>query len=162
MTGTTLPQPAARRTPWSHYPIWLLIAMGLVFAVNARFVYVAVTTFPGTPTSDDFDSSNNYNSVLSAVERQNALGWQVRANDTGPAPAIQLNDRTGQPLAGAALQAVARRPLGNDADQTLTFESPAPGRFVLTTALARGQWDLMLHITNGDQTMRVTRRVVVR
>ena len=162
MTDTTMPPPPARRTAWSHYPIWLLIAMGMVFAVNARFVYVAVTTFPGTPTADDFDSSNNYNSVLSAVERQNALGWQVRATDTGAAPAIQLNGRDGRPLADATLQAVARRPLGNDADQTVAFDSPAPGRFVLATPLARGQWDLMLRISAGGQNMRVTRRVLVR
>lgn len=161
MSETTMNPRRRRIGGWSHFPIWLCIAMGLVFAVNARFIYVAVTTFPGTPTMDDFDTSNEYNKVLSAVDRQNALGWHVRANDTA-APAILLTDKQGQPLTGATVEAVARRPLGNDADVPAKLTQTAPGRYELTPGLRAGQWDLLLHISADGHDMRVTRRVIVR
>ncbi len=162
MSETTMNPRRRRIGGWSHFPIWLTIAMGLVFAVNARFIYVAVTTFPGTPTMDDFDTSNDYNKVLSAVDRQNALGWQVRASDATGAPAITLTGKQGQPLAGASIEAIARRPLGNDADVSVTLAQTTPGRFELATGLRTGQWDLLLHISADGHEMRVTRRVIVR
>ena len=51
MSETTMNPRRRRIGGWSHFPIWLTIAMGLVFAVNARFIYVAVTTFPSTRPS---------------------------------------------------------------------------------------------------------------
>lgn len=162
MSNSTLHAAARRRGGWARFPVWLLIAMGLVIAVNARFVTLALDTFPGVPAGDDFDTSNAYNRVLSAVDRQNALGWQVRVNDDGAAPLLLLTDRQGQPLAGAQVRATARRPLGADRDTTVAASETAPGRYAVAGTLAQGQWDLLLTIRRGEDEVRITRRVLVR
>ena len=163
MTDTTLDARQRRQSSaWNRFPVWLIIAMGLVVAVNARFIAVAYNTFPGTPTADDFDTSNDYNRVLAAVDRQNALGWRVRANDAGATPVIALADRQGQPLAGATVRANARRPLGNEADVPVVLNEVSPGQFALDTPLRAGQWDLLLRISADGHEMRVTRRVLAR
>lgn len=146
-----------RTTAWSRFPLWLGLAMGLVFAVNIWFIQLAVTTFPGAASRDDFDTSNGYNRILANVDRQNALGWQVRADGT----TVALTDKQGAPLAGAAMSANARRPLGDEADIPVTFSQSAPGRFTLATTLRPGQWDLLLDVSKDGHTMRVTRRVLV-
>jgi nitrogen fixation protein FixH len=151
-----------RRWGWNMFPVWLVIAMGTVMAVNARFVTIAFTTFPGIATADDFDTSNDYNRILSGVERQNALGWRVRADESAAVLTIVLADRQGRPLPAATVQAVARRPLGDDPDMPVMLTETSSGRFVLGTALRGGQWDLLLHISAEGQEMRVARRVLVR
>ncbi len=167
MSGTTIGKPVSRqggprRSGWNLFPVWLFIAMGLVVAVNARFITLAVTTFPGAAVLDDFDTSNDYNRILSGVDRQNALGWRVKADNAGDLPAIVLTGRDGQPLPAAAVQGMARHPIGNEPDVAVTLNQTGAGRFTLATPLHQGQWDLLLQIKADGHDMRVTRRVLVR
>ena len=157
------PQQPHVRTAWSRFPYWMLLAMGLVMAVNARFVTLAITTFPGAASLDDFDTSNQYNTIMSRVDQQNALGWKVRAEaGEAAAPAILIAGPDGRPLGGATVQAVARRPLGDDPDTNVALTEVAPGRYVVAVPLRQGQWDLLLHVSAGGHNMRVTRRVLFR
>lgn len=162
MSGTTAMQPPKTRTAWSRFPVWLIVAMGFVFVVNARFIMVAFQTFPGAASSADFDTSNSYNRILSSVESQNALGWHVRADTAGAMPVIVLSGKDGAPMTTATVEGMARRPVDNEPDVAVTFTQTGPGHFILATPLRQGQWDLLLRIAQGEQQMRVTRRVLVR
>ena len=148
---------------WRSFPRYMIAAMLFVVAVNVRFVWIAVSTFPGAASSDDFDTSNNYNSILSAVAVQNALGWSERAGNQGRAPLVDITGRDQKPLAGAQVTAVAERPVGVFKPVAMTFSEASPGHYIGTQALPMpGQWDIKLRIAQGGHTARVTRRIVVK
>ena len=148
---------------WRHFPRYMMLAMGLVFAVNIRFIVLAVATFPGAASQDDFDSSNRYNQVLAAVATQNALGWHEQVGAEGAVPVVDLAGADHAPLAGASLFATAVRPLGTAPAVTLQFSQTRPGHFVAAAPLpAVGQWDVQLRIVQAPHEARVTRRVIVK
>jgi nitrogen fixation protein FixH len=156
-------QTLARTTTWKHFPRAMLAIMALVIAVNVRFIVLAVVTFPGQATNDDFDTSNRYNAVLEADARQSALGWTEHATVQGRLVTLDLSGLAQAPLAGAAITATADRPLGTDAAMPVDFHETSPGHFVSTVAWAHpGQWNLNLRITHGGNKARVTRRIVVQ
>jgi nitrogen fixation protein FixH len=148
---------------WRQFPRYMILIMAFVVAVNARFIYVAIDTFPGAASSDDFDMSNRYNAVLAAVAAQNALGWSEHAGAEGATATVDLIGPDHRALAGATVTAQADRPIGTAAPLDVAFREAAPGHFVATDALpAAGQWDLRLRIAAGGHQVRVTRRIVVK
>lgn len=159
------------RSAWRFFPLGIAGAISLVIAVNAGMIWRSVATFPGAALNDHFGggdddsfaTSNEYNRILAAVDRQNALGWSVTAAAEAARPVLQLTDRRGQPLLGARVEATALRPLGAADATHLSFRAAEPGRYVADAPLAQpGQWDLMLRVTHNGGELRVTRRVLVR
>jgi len=155
MTTTTADQ-------WRNFPRYMMLAMALVMGVNARFIYKAVTTFPGAATSDDFDTSNAYDSVLAAKARQDALGWTEQVSAKGLVPVLALTGPGGAVLRGAVVTAQVARPIGTDPAIALGF-TQQDNSYVAGGALpASGQWDLMLDVKQGGHEVKVTRRVVIK
>ncbi len=147
---------------WRQFPRYMILAMAFVVAVNARFIYVAIETFPGAATNDDFDTSNRYNEVMAAVATQNALGWSERARTQGSTAVVDLAGPDHKPLTGAVVTAQAERPIGTDAPVQVAFREASPGHYVAIGVLpAPGQWDLRLRISADGHQARVTRRVIV-
>jgi nitrogen fixation protein FixH len=149
---------------WRFFPWWVAGCMSVVIAVNAYMAWSALHTFPGQAGRDGFDLSNRYDSVIARVQQQAALGWTVRAlaDETGH-PVLALTDATGAPLAGAAVDATAERPLGDPLTTHLAFQEAAPGRYAADETLpAKGQWDVMLTVTAQGRDVTTTRRIVVR
>jgi nitrogen fixation protein FixH len=154
---------ATRNESWKNFPRYMIAAMLVVIAVNVRFIYIAVSTFPGAASSDDFDTSNRYDSILNAVAAQDKLGWTSVADTAGAVPFIGLTGADRQPLTGALINAEAERPLGNDPALQLAFSETAPGHYTAASALPlHGQWDLKLRITQSGHSVRVTRRIVIK
>lgn len=153
---------ATTAVAWRNFPRYMIAAMAVVVAVNARFIYLAIHTFPGAATTNDFDTSNSYNSILAAAEAQARLGWREDAAAPAGVPLVTLSAH-GAALKGAVLTGMAERPLGATAPVTLHFTEAADGSFTADHALPRkGQWDLRLRIVADGQEARVTRRVVVK
>lgn len=149
-----------RHFGWEFFPFYLIAAMLLVVAVNTKFIYAALSTFPGEAGSNDFDLSNRYNAVLDLAAQQAAMGWHIDAQAAAGQVVVHLKTKNTIALADATLTATAMRPLGADHAQTLQFRQTAPGVYAAPIILAAGQWDVMLHITHGDQTMRITKRII--
>jgi nitrogen fixation protein FixH len=148
---------------WKHFPRYMIAAMLVVIAVNVRFIYIAVSTFPGAASTDDFDTSNRYDAILKAVAAQDALGWTEAARAQALTAVIDLTGPDHKPLTRAALTANAERPLGSDSLTALAFIEAAPGHYVATSALPMpGQWDLKLTVAASGHTVHVTRRIVAR
>lgn len=146
---------------WRNFPRYMLAAMGFVVLVNARFIYMAVTTFPGAAATDEFDTSNHYDAVLAAKSRQDALGWSEAVSATDRHPVITLRGPSGALLAGGRITAEAERPIGTDAPIALHFHE-AGGLYQADEALpAAGQWDLRLNVAQGGHGVKVTRRIVL-
>jgi len=150
-------------TMWRWFPVGLIAAMGIVVGVNGYMVYDAYHTFPGAAGSDGFDLSNEYDRVLATARQQAALGWQIEAEVAEARyPVLRLTDRTGAPLATAAIDAQAERPVGPADTTRLTFQPRGDGRFRADTSLYSGQWDVMLTVRANGQRYTATRRVVVK
>jgi nitrogen fixation protein FixH len=147
---------------WKHFPRYMIMAMLFVAVVNARFIMIAVATFPGAASNDDFDTSNRYNAVIEQAARQNALGWTERASLQGTLAALDLSGPDNKPLTGAVIVASAARPLGTDPAINLIFHEFPAGHYLADMPLpAKGQYDLGLRISLGGHNVRVTRRVLV-
>ena len=71
-------------------------------------VYAAVEGFPGVAGQDGFDLSKRYDKVMAVAAKQAALAWQVDATlDDARRPVLHVTDKTGAPLSGASVQAMA-------------------------------------------------------
>lgn len=161
--SATSPTRPATRSAWRFFPWAICGALGTVVAVNAAMITTAVTSFPGKLGRNGFDLSNQYNTVIAAQERNEALGWQMDAA-WGPAGiTVTLKDRAGAALEGARVTAELRRPLGPPHDQALSLQSTSPGTYAAATPdhLA-GQWDLMLVAQRGQDRFTATRRLSPR
>lgn len=156
--------PGPRRgSAWQWFPWALAASMGVVFAVNITMVAFALHTFPGQAGSDGFDLSNHYDQVLAKVQREAALGWDLRlmAGDAGR-PVLVVTDRSGAPLRDAQIQATAERVLGPPETTHLVFRDAGLGRYVADAALTMpGQWELQLSASAQGHTIAATRRIVV-
>lgn len=151
------------RSLWRFFPHILGLAMGLVFAVNFYFIYVAMNSFPGAAGADGFDLSNRYDRVLQTAAEQTALGWHVQAEtDAARRPVLHLLDRAGQTLANVTVQAHAVRPLGPEEPINLEFNPAGAGIWQSNTTLFSGQWDLFLTVHAGSRQYSTTQRLVVR
>jgi nitrogen fixation protein FixH len=147
---------------WKNFPRYVMLAMSLVVTVNARFIYIAVQTFPGAATNDDFDTSNRYDAILRLAQAQDALRWTENVQVQSGAPVMDLSGPDRHALHGAHVTAQARRPLGPNMQTPLAFNEATPGHYVAGTTLPLpGQWDVMLNIDQGGHTVHVTRRVLV-
>jgi nitrogen fixation protein FixH len=156
--------PRPGRSLWRLFPLAVVVAMGVVVAVNGGLVYAALHSFPGKTGDEGFALSNHYDAVLDEAQREAALGWtlQARADDVGH-PVVTLTERDGSPLRGATVTASAERPLGAQQTRRLVFRESAAGRYVGDVALApAGQWDRTGSASTGVHDMAVTRRVIVR
>ncbi|HQT78230.1 MAG TPA: FixH family protein [Rhodopila sp.] len=154
---------STQNSAWRWFPHGLAGAMAIAFAVNGYMVYDAVTTFPGAAGTDGFDLSNHYDRVLSAKQRQAALGWMVDAKvGADHFPVLHLTDRNGVPLVPAAIEAQAERPVGPKSTTALSFKPHGNGLYQAETSLFSGQWDIMLTIRSDGRLYSTTRRVVVR
>jgi nitrogen fixation protein FixH len=150
-------------TVWRWFPVGMIGAMGIVFAVNGVMVYDALHSFPGAAGSDGFDLSNRYDRVLATAQQQAALGWQIEADVTAAhQPSLLLADRNGAPLAATAIDASAERPIGPPDTTVLTFGPIGNGRYQAETTLFSGQWDIMLTVHEGGRLYSTTRRVIVK
>jgi nitrogen fixation protein FixH len=150
-------------TVWRWFPVGLIAAMGVVFAVNGYMVYDALSTFPGAAGQDGFDLSNDYKRILATAQQQAALGWQIEAEVTDTRfPVLRLTDRNGAPLPAVAIDAQAERPVGPPETTALSFQPVGRGRFQATTSLFSGQWDVMLTVRAEGRLYGATRRIVVK
>jgi nitrogen fixation protein FixH len=153
---------AGSRSVWRFFPLAVIAWLGFVALVNTAMSISALRTFPGTASTSAFDTSNDYNAVLDVAARQNALGWDLQVIQEQGRVVVRLDDRTGSPVGGLVLKAVASRPLGPEQATPLDFAFDGR-RHVATQALpAAGQWDVVIIGTGGPVEYRATRRVTVQ
>jgi nitrogen fixation protein FixH len=165
MNRTEMPDRSAGagRSGWRLFPWFVAAAMLGVIVVNGGLVYTALHSFPGNAGGDGFDLSNSYNRVLNTAERQAALGWVLTVEQTDARHVtLLLADRAGAPLTNARIAAHAVRPLGPRDTTALEFRLVGPGRYAAEAVLPRGQWDVLLKVSQGTDALMSERRLVVK
>jgi nitrogen fixation protein FixH len=159
----------ARRSRW--IPWGFVGFFAVVAAVQAVLVYFAIESFSGLATDSPYERGLEYNKTLAVKAAETALGWQVETRFVeGASPAtgragkleLELRDRDGKPITGAAIAATLRRPLGAEVTLELALRSAAPGLYRAAAELPlAGQWDVDLDIDAPAGEAHFTHRIFV-
>ena len=157
--------PQAMRNPWILGGLGLI---GMFFAFNAVFIYLAITTNPGLVTEDYYDKGRDYEeNVVKIITAQNALKWKTKL---ATPEQIIINrpdifhfsavDARGIPIMDADVSVVAYRPSDADADFKIILNQVAPGQYQARIAfLLPGIWDLNFTVKDGENTFNMSRRI---
>ncbi|MGD1880598.1 MAG: FixH family protein [Kiloniellaceae bacterium] len=142
-------QKKVREIRGKHVLLAMIGMFGIIIAVNAVFVVLALDTFTGLTTENPYKEGLAYNKVLAARDAQRDLGWQgtVRTDTAGGEDSItvMLSDKAGDPLGGLELAGTLRRPIHAGEDQPLNWQEASPGHYRAVVALPeRGNWDLVV------------------
>ena len=152
---------ALSQSNWRIFPWVIAGGLGVVVAVNITLAVLATRSFPGNVGSDGFTLSNRYNEVIQTARHGESLGWKINTDLLDGRPRIVPVNRAGATLAGALVQVVAHRPLGDETPVEFTLRGDEGGTHVATTALpAPGQWDLTVTVTANGESVTSTHRVV--
>lgn len=130
-----------------HVLASLLLFFAAIIAINVAFAVAAVRTFPGEDERRSYTQGLHYNDVLAERRAQAETGWRAYSalsENAGRAQLIvDLRDRDGRPIEGAALSGVLRWPPSESGDRALTFARQNDGRYVAQIGnLNAGRWDL--------------------
>jgi nitrogen fixation protein FixH len=147
-----------RFTGWHMFAI-LVAFFGTVITVNFVMAWYATHTFGGTVVDNSYVASQKFNRWLAEARAQDKLGWTKHvALDANRHVTISAA-ADGQPLAGLSGSAVARHPLGREADIPLRFVPAGPGKLRSTSVLPAGRWLVHLTLHSGANEARLIESV---
>lgn len=132
-------------TGW-HMTTILVVFFAIVMAVNFYMARMALGTFGGTVVDNSYVASQNYNRWLAQGDKQERLGWTVKAGlttDRFVVIDVQKDDRS---LRAATAVGDALHPLGRAVDMPLAFKATPDGKLKSTTALPVGRWNVQISL----------------
>lgn len=134
-----------------HMLIGIVTFFGIVFAVNAYMITVALSTHTGVVANEPYRKGLKYNERIAAGVRQDALEWtdDIAFADGGKTLVFTLADKTKTPVTGLRVEAVLGRPATVREDEKLTLVETGPGHYEAKTALSgEGNFDAFIEITD--------------
>ncbi len=136
----------------------------LIFAVNGAFLYLALSSHPGTTARDAYREGLEYNRLLERAERQRALGWRARILEESGTVRLRLLDAAGAAVTGLAGTVHAGRPATDSEDRILPAMETAPGVYrVEGPPFAPGRWTIVFEMRTGDgRRFRAENDITVR
>jgi nitrogen fixation protein FixH len=138
-----------------HMAIILVTFFGIVMAVNFTMARYASSTFGGLVVDNSYVASQKFNGWLEKARREKALGWSA---DVARRPDLRLDVTlaTGQGLLqGAHLTALARHPLGQMPERSMTFRDLGDGHYESREALPAGRWIVHLKADAQGRTLNL-------
>jgi nitrogen fixation protein FixH len=125
----------------------LLAFFGVVAAVNALMMTLAIGTMPGLDARNGYDPSQRYNAEIAASRAQAARGWRQDASvilsDGAAVVALTLTDSEDRPVTGLEIAAELAHPATRGLDRASRMIEIAPGRYTARVADVRpGLWTL--------------------
>lgn len=160
----TAPQPRRERklTGW-HVVAMLGGFFGVIFVVNGIFLFEALATHSGGVESDPYRTGLHYNARIAEDQRQQALGWTENVKVGFDSVAVTLQDRSGAPVTGLAVEAVLGRPSTARMDKTLKLQETAPGIYrAPLSSVDEGAWIIDVEASKaagGDPVYRSRNRI---
>lgn len=154
--------------PRDEWIPWLFVAgMALVVLVNGIMVYIAVSSFTGLQTEDNYKRGLNYNEVLASERAEAGLGWTVEIGfaETGGRARLSVRaaDRDGNPLNDAGVSVRLIRPVQAGHDMDVKLAAAGEGLYAAEIELPlRGQWDILARIRHPSGNYSTAKRIVAR
>ncbi|WP_339745473.1 FixH family protein [uncultured Maricaulis sp.] len=137
-----------------HVLVMILMFFGVTIGVNATFITLALTTFPGEDVPHSYVQGINYNDTIERRRAQAELGWTARFNAADDALLLEVLDAEGTPVSGLALTGSMVHP-DSMQDCPLTFAADRPGIYRASLDCdASGRWRVRA-INDGDAPFEV-------
>jgi nitrogen fixation protein FixH len=140
-----------RRFTGRHLAMILVAFFVVVIGVNLLMARFATSTFGGVVVKNSYVASQNFNRWLEAARAQEQLGWSARASRRTDGRVHIAVTGAGP---GVSVAALARHPLGREADRALTFVREGEGGFMSREKLPPGRWTVRLELRDGDKVWR--------
>jgi nitrogen fixation protein FixH len=147
--------------------ICLLAFFGLIAAMNAVLVRLAVSTFGGVETENAYQAGLNFAREIAAAKAQEARHWQVKAAVSGGPDStvveLAVRDAGGRPLVGLDAGARLVHPTDRRGDIVVPLDERTAGMFRGQAAAAHGSWTLVIDLSrDGTRVFRSRNRVFLR
>lgn len=137
-----------------HVLVMVLLFFGITIGVNATFITLALTTFPGEDVPHSYVQGINFNDTLERRQAQAELGWSARFNAVEGALLLEVLDAEGAPVSGLTLSGSMVHP-DTMLDCALSFAADRPGLYRAALACdTGGRWQVRA-INNGDAPFEV-------
>jgi nitrogen fixation protein FixH len=147
--------------------VGLAAFFAVVFGVNALMTYAAISTFGGVETDSSYRAGLAFASEMASAQAQDARHWTVTAKAAleGDATVVEVTarDAAGRPVPNLAATAQLVHPTDRRADHVVPLSGYGTGFFRGTTAVAAGQWDLVIELSrDSERLFRSKNRVWLR
>ena len=140
--------------------LFLFIAFfGIIFAVNARLIYLSQSSWTGLETHDAYRKGLKYNQQLSNSEAQNTRGWTMsllkEQNLDGSLTLTAVpKDKNGQTLSGLTLSVEVKRPTHEGIDVHFPLKETALGSYKgQSEKISLGKWYLFVTATQNKEVL---------
>jgi nitrogen fixation protein FixH len=132
------------RLTGKHILFILLGAFAVIGAVNAAFIYFALSTGPGEERGASYEVGLRYNNILAEERTQTALQWHHQSQIAqGARLRVSITDNAGAPVPGLAVTGNFGRPADGNADRSLFFKEVDAGLYEATLGhIEPGSWVL--------------------
>jgi nitrogen fixation protein FixH len=154
------------RLTGKHVLLILLASFAVVSAVNATFIYLAVSTKPGEERGASYEAGLRYNSILSEEKSQDALSWRHQTQvEKNARVRVAIADKGGAPIAGLTVSGNFSRPASTSGDRGLAFKEVDAGVYEAELGtIDPGSWVLAFTAEKGRRgaetaTYRVKERL---
>lgn len=146
-----------RLIPW-----YFVMAFLVVLAVNAVFVYVAITSNSGVVTEHAYEKGLDYNDIKAEADKQLALGWNGVIDYADGVLQFTLKDKNQTPLTDAHAIAYIERPLEPALNRKIVLEEKAPGDYAATVPFPKkGQWHIAVSVLWQQQTYQISKKLII-
>jgi nitrogen fixation protein FixH len=159
---------APRRLTGLHVLVMFAGFFGVVFAMNAYLVTVALGTFSGLEVPSSYRAGREFAAELADRRAQDARGWRVAAHADRSADGraelrVEITGRDGSALAGLDVTAVLERPTDRRRDLAFAVRELRPGLYRGEAADApAGLWTLVVEASrDGERLYRSRSRIVL-
>ena len=138
---------------------WYFVAFfGLIAAVNAGMVTLALRTHSGLVTEHPYEKGLAYNKVVSAQLAQEKLGWKASIDYKDGVLFFALHDKNNQPIPDLKATATITRPTQAGLDFMLEIKNAeTPLKFP-----ADGLWEVRINVEHKGVHYQQSKRIVVQ
>jgi nitrogen fixation protein FixH len=141
---------------------------GVIAAVNAVMMTLAITTMPGLDVKNGYVASQAMNREIHAMRMQTERGWKAELSVQLKSPlaaiGVSLAERDGSPVTGLRMTARLAHPALTRADHSGVLIERSPGDYSAKIPdVQAGAWTLVIEADrNGERVFASRNRIVLK
>lgn len=128
----------------------IMAFFGVIIAVNALMVTLAVKNFGGLVVGNSYVASQTFDEDIAAARSQAIRGWTLDLSAGSGAVALQARDRDGNALTGLGIALTFDRPTHERSTVSLELAESGPGIYSAGAVLEPGRWIATVETADGQ------------